>query len=64
MKETWVQDANVTEVPSIIMDMTVRNAECIKNTGAKYVTGPSKNGKRDNVGIYFRDIGDFNERIE
>lgn len=64
MKETWVQDANVTDVPSIIMDMTVRNAEYIKNTGAKYVTGPSKSGKRDNVGIYFRDIGDFNERIE
>lgn len=55
MKETWVQDANAKDAPSLIINMTVRNTGYIRNTGSEYVTGPSKNGKCDDVGIYFRD---------
>lgn len=54
MKETWVQDANVKDAPSLIINMTVRNAGYIRNTGSKYVTGPSKSGKHNDVGIYCR----------
>lgn len=55
MKDRWVQDTKITDVSSIIMDMTARNSEYIHNTGSKYVTGPSKSGNPDDVGIYFRD---------
>ncbi len=55
MRETWVQDATVTDVSSIIMNMTIRNAEYIHNTGSKYITGIPKSGKCNDVGIYFRD---------
>jgi len=55
MKDRWVQDANTKDIPSIIMDMTVRNSEYIHNTGSKYVTGSSKSGNPTDVGIYFRD---------
>lgn len=55
MKARWVRDAKTTDVSSIIMDMAVRNSEYISNTGSKYVTGPSKSGNSDDVGIYFRD---------
>lgn len=55
MKETWVQDVNVKDVPSTISHITTKNAEYIRNTGSEYVTGPSKSGKRGDVGIYFRD---------
>lgn len=52
---SWVQDAKTTDVRSIIADMTERNAAYINNTGSEYVTGPSKSGNPDEVGIYFRD---------
>lgn len=54
MKDRWVQDTKTKDVSSIIMDITVRNSEYIHNTGSKYVTGPSKSGNPDDVGIYFR----------
>lgn len=38
MKETWVQDVNVKDVPSTISHITVKNAEYIRNTGSEYVT--------------------------
>lgn len=55
MKDKWVQDTKITDVSSIIVDITVRNSEYIHNTGSKYVTGQSKSGNPDDVGIYFRD---------
>ena len=55
MKDRWVQDAKTTDVLSIISNITVRNSEYIQKTGSKYVTGQSKNGNPDDVGIYFRD---------
>lgn len=55
MKYRWVQDAETKDAPSVIMDMTTRNSKYIHNTGSKYVTGPSKSGNPDDVGIYFRD---------
>jgi hypothetical protein len=55
MKETWVQDADATNALSIISEMTRKNEEYIRNTGAIYIIGPSKNGSLDYVGIYFRD---------
>lgn len=62
MKETWVQDANVVDAPSIIIDLVVKNVEYIRNTGSKYVTGPSKSGKHGDVGIYFRDPTGTNDK--
>lgn len=55
MKDRWVQDAKTTDVSSIIIDITVRNLGYIRRTGSKYVTGPSKSGNPDDVGIYLRD---------
>jgi len=55
MKDRWVQDAKTKDVLSIIMGMTVRDSEYIHNTGSKYVTGSSKSGNPDDIGIYFRD---------
>jgi len=55
MKKTWVQDAKTTEALSIMMDMTVKNAEYIHSTRSKYITGSSKSGKLNEVGIYFVD---------
>lgn len=55
MKETWVQDTSVNDVTSLIATITERNIQYIQNTGSKYVTGPSKSGKPNEVGIYFID---------
>lgn len=55
MKENWVQDAKITDVSSIIANMTLRNFEYIQKTGSKYITGQSKSGNPDDVGIYFID---------
>lgn len=55
MKKTWVQDEKTTEVLSVMMNMIVKNAEYIHDTGSKYITGPSKSGKINEVGIYFID---------
>lgn len=55
MKDRWVQDAKITDALSIIAEMNVRNAEYIRITGSKYITGNSKSGSPDDVGIYFRD---------
>lgn len=62
MKESWVQDVNIKDVSSIIMGMTERTAEYIQNTGSKYVTGPSKSGKHNDIGIYFRDNTGTNDK--
>ena len=55
IKERWVQDAKIIDASLVIMKMTVENAKYIHNTGSKYVTGPSKSGSPDDVGIYFKD---------
>lgn len=55
MKETWVQDANFTQALSIITNLTEKNAEYIRNTGSRYITGPSKSEDINDVGIYFID---------
>ena len=55
MKDKWVQDVKTTDASSIITDITLRNLWYIRRTGSKYVTGPSKSGNPDDVGIYFRD---------
>lgn len=54
----WVQDTKIRDASSIIADMTVRNAEYIRSTGSKYITGPSKSGNDTDVGIYFKDPTD------
>ena len=54
MKDKWVQDAKTIDASSIITDITLRNLGYIRRTGSKYVTGPSKSGNSDDVGIYFR----------
>lgn len=55
MKDRWVQDTKIKDVSSVIMNMTVRNSGYIHKTGSKYITGLSKSGNPDDVGIYFRD---------
>ena len=55
MKKTWVQDSNATEVLSVMMSMIENNKEYIHDTGSKYITGPSKSGKSNDIGIYFVD---------
>ena len=55
MKKTWVQDSDTAEVLSVMMSMIERNKEYIHNTGSKYITGPSKSGKSNAIGIYFVD---------
>jgi hypothetical protein len=51
----WVQDANVTEVAKIIWRFSEKLSKYIEDTGSQYITGPSKSGKPDEVGIYFVD---------
>ena len=55
MKKTWVQDSNTTEVLSVMMKMIESNKDYIHKTGSKYITGRSKSGKSNDVGIYFVD---------
>lgn len=55
IKETWVQDVKTTEIIPTMMKLTENNAIYIHNTGSEYITGPSKSGRIDEVGIYFRD---------
>jgi hypothetical protein len=55
MKDSWVQDAKTKDVQSIIAGMIANNAHYIHITGSEYITGPSKSGNPDDIGIYFRD---------
>lgn len=55
IKETWVQDIKTTEIIPTMMKLAENNAKYIQNTGSEYITGPSKSGRSDEVGIYFRD---------
>ena len=55
IRETWVQDVKTTEIEQIMTRLNEDNAQYIQNTGSQYTTGPSKSGRSDEVGIYFRD---------
>jgi hypothetical protein len=51
----WVQDAKTVEVSKLIKIFNERNAQYIQNTGSQYITGPSRSGRSDEIGIYFTD---------
>lgn len=55
IREIWVQDVKTTEIEQIMARLKEDNARYIQNTGSQYITGPSKSGRSDELGIYFRD---------
>ena len=54
MKTTWVQDAKLEDVISLIERMTTRTASNSPK-GSKYKTGVPKSRRPDEMGIYFED---------
>ena len=54
MIKTWVQDVDESEAQELIEIITIRNQGRIPK-GSKWVTGSSKSGEPNKVGIYFED---------